>query len=314
MAQRLNIPRPLLFGMLAVLGSGFVVFLLTRTDLRTNTGESGGQARATRNADGLSRSPESRNSLSDSALSPSRAKGSTETVHAPPVFPPAQPSSLASGSSLPGGPGMPGAPRAEGSLPAPDSAPSPRPPFDPENQPRTFWNLPLGATNLSAYLLEGLQQSPNGLTLAEAQSGTGRFVRAGRLESPPILADFPFNALVPLWRADLKPGTDFELEASVGPDGATWSRWYAIEPDDDGPGQIQPTFPDGRENPSYGFVPGEMLVWGTTQWKYFRFRASLYSDGTGSPTLSAFRFYYQDSTLGRGKIATAQDILDPSAE
>lgn len=177
---------------------------------------------------------------------------------------------------------------------------------DPENQPRAFMTMDF--RNLESpppgYRLENVVLSPDGFTLPPPEPGKENQPRMGVIESPPQMFDFFSNAVAPLWKENLPDGTDMFVEMSVSPDGIYWGPWQWVEIDEDSAGQISPTYPDGRPNPNYGYTPGTMLAWGLTQWGYVRYRVRLYSEGPASPVLSAFRLFYQDSTLGEGRVAT----------
>ncbi|MGB9691357.1 MAG: hypothetical protein ACPL7D_04235 [Candidatus Sumerlaeaceae bacterium] len=181
---------------------------------------------------------------------------------------------------------------------------------DPENQPRAF--MAMDFRNLESpppgYRLENVVLSPEGFTLAPPEPGKENVPRIGIIESSPHMMDFFSNAVAPLWKEQLPDGTDLFVEMSVSPDGIHWGPWQWVEIDEDSAGQISPTYPDGRPNPNYGYTPGTMLAWGLTQWGYVRYRVRLYSEGPASPVLSAFRLFYQDSTLGEGQVATPETM------
>lgn len=177
---------------------------------------------------------------------------------------------------------------------------------DPENQPRAFMTMDFRNLELPppGYRLENVVLSPEGFTLPPPEPGKENQPRMGVIESPPQMFDFFSNAVAPLWKENLPDGTDMFVEMSVSPDGIHWGPWQWVEIDEDSAGQISPTYPDGRPNPNYGYTPGTMLAWGLTQWGYVRYRVRLYSEGPAAPVLSAFRLFYQDSTLGEGRVAT----------
>jgi hypothetical protein len=177
---------------------------------------------------------------------------------------------------------------------------------DPENQPRAFMTMDFRnlETPPPGFRLENVVLSPEGFTLPPLEPGKENQPRMGVIESPPQMFDFFSNAVAPLWKEQIPDGTDMFVEMSVSPDGVHWGPWQWVEIDEDSAGQISPTYPDGRPNPNYGYTPGTMLAWGLTQWGYVRYRVRLYSEGPASPILSAFRMFYQDSTLGEGRVAT----------
>ncbi|MCX7625734.1 MAG: hypothetical protein N2Z21_05940 [Candidatus Sumerlaeaceae bacterium] len=181
---------------------------------------------------------------------------------------------------------------------------------DPENQPRAFMTMDFRnlETPPPGYRLENVVLSPEGFTLPPPEPGKENQPRMGVIESPPQMFDFFSNAVAPLWKENLPDGTDMFVEMSVSPDGIHWGPWQWVEIDEDSIGQISPTYPDGRPNPNYGYTPGTMLAWGLTQWGYVRYRVRLYSEGPASPVLSAFRLFYQDSTLGEGRVATPETM------
>ena len=177
---------------------------------------------------------------------------------------------------------------------------------DPENQPRAFMTMDF--TNLDSppagFALQNVVLSPEGFTLAAPAPGKENEPRTGIIESPPLMLDFFSNAVAPMWKENIPDGTDMFVEMSVSPDGVHWGPWQWIDIDEDSAGQISPTYPDGRPNPNYGYTPGTMLAWGLTQWGYVRYRVRLYSECAASPVLSGFRIFFQDSTLGEGRVAS----------
>lgn len=180
-------------------------------------------------------------------------------------------------------------------------------PIDPEHQPRKFFVMEFN--NLyelpEGYTLENLQLTERGIELLPPKPGEENTPRYGVLYSPPIEMDFASNAISPLWREELPEGTDIFVEVSVSPDGENWGIWHPITPDADS--EIREFYPDGRPNPNYGYTPGGVLCWGLRQWKYFRFKITLYSEVKDSPILSGFRLFYQDSTLGQGYLTKLRD-------
>ena len=130
--------------------------------------------------------------------------------------------------------------------------------------------------------------------------------RVGRITSPGVKMDFASNMLSPLWKAELPDGTELSFELAVSQDGESWGPWNQMDADVDAMGAINPSFPDGRPNPNYGFTPGGILGFGLEKWQWFRYRITLSSDGGASPFVSAVRVFYQDTTLGKGRLAELQ--------
>lgn len=178
---------------------------------------------------------------------------------------------------------------------------------DPEKQPRAFKSQDFrNLTSIPAgFTVDNLELSNEGFRLQPPKPGEENSPRMGTLESPVDMFEFPSNAVSPLWLEKLPEGTDIFVEVSVSPNGADWGMWHWIEPDEHGLGAISETYPDGSPNPNYGYIPGSQMAWGLTQWTYVRYRVTLYADGgvEDTPVLSAFRLYYQDSTLGEGHLA-----------
>lgn len=183
------------------------------------------------------------------------------------------------------------------------------PKVDVELQPRAFaMNDFRNLTELpEGFTAENLVLTENGLALKPPEPGEEDKPRMGMLESPPQDLDFPSNAVAPLWMEKVPDGGHLFVEMSVSPDGENWSLWDAVEVDDDSVGQIAEFYPDGKPNPNFGYTPGGLLFWGHRQYLYYRYRVTLYSETQSSPLLSAFRVFYQDSTLGEGHIAQPQE-------
>lgn len=189
--------------------------------------------------------------------------------------------------------------------------------MDPEEQPRTFYIVDYQKSRgfPQGYLTNNVMLTDRGIELAR-DGQDGALLRSGVVESPTEAMDFSGNALCPLWKEELPEGAKVEVEVAVSPDGIHWGDWHPVEVDDDAEGQIQPYYPDGRSNPNYGFTPGGMMFGDTRLFNYFRFRFTLIAEGEHSPVLSGFRMFYQDSTLGKGRLAdfrlAGEDKEDPS--
>lgn len=131
---------------------------------------------------------------------------------------------------------------------------------------------------------------------------------SGALESKPLALDFPSNAWVLLWR--MSPATantrsgELSAEIALSADGKSWGRWMSISAGDlADAGDIAPKLAGGAPNPSFGFIAGELVTTGTTQWRFVRYRIVRSADGAEAPLIDAARIYYQDTTLGSGRLA-----------
>jgi len=177
-------------------------------------------------------------------------------------------------------------------------------PMNPENQARDFYVMNFkGISHLpDGYELEDLELTEKGIMLKPLAQGEGVKPRYGVLNSPPEKMEFPSNAVSSFWKEEVAEGTSVFVEVSVSPDGESWGIWNPIYVDEDA-GDPAEFYPDGTLNPNFGFRPGGVLCWGLTQYNYFRYRITLYSEVHGSPILSGFRLLYQDSTLGGGHVA-----------
>lgn len=185
--------------------------------------------------------------------------------------------------------------------------------FDPaELQPRNWETDDFrGLSQLpEGFTVENLELTPDGIKLGD--EGEEGAPRTGMLYSPPKFMDFPSNAVSPLWLEDRPEGTDIFVEVSMSPDGENWGMWHWVEPDEHGLDAINEFYPDGSPNPHYGYTPGLNLAWGLKQWEHVKYRVTLYADPDVdiSPLLAAFRLYYQDSTLGEGRLAEVVEDTD----
>ncbi len=169
-------------------------------------------------------------------------------------------------------------------------------PAGPEAQPRAYFATDF--TDLAQHKRLGtddVELTERGVELPAPGGLEG--VRAGRLRSSSETFEFAANAVTVLWKEDRPPGTDVLIEISVSKDGAQWERWYTVE--EDPHATIRERYPDGRPNPNHGFTAGGLLSWGLERYGFFRYRITLASEVEASPSVSALRLFYQDSTLGR---------------
>lgn len=177
---------------------------------------------------------------------------------------------------------------------------------DPETQPRTYFDQSF--SNLTStpdgftVVGEEMRLSGLGWTLAPATAGDETRPRSAMVESPVLPLEFPSNAMNPMWREDSPAGTEVLVELALSPDGKNWTDWF---PTTGGhlPQEIPPTYPDGTPNPNYGYQQGDMVFWGLKQHKFFKYAITLYSETGAAPTVTDFRMFYQDSTMGEGAIA-----------
>ncbi len=142
---------------------------------------------------------------------------------------------------------------------------------------------------------DDVELTERGVELSPAAGLQG--VRAGQLRSSVEAFELAANAVTMLWKANRPPGTDIQIEISVSRDGINWERWYTVEKDPHA--AIREHYPDGRPNPNHGFVAGSLLSWGLERYEFFRYRVTLASGVEASPSVTALRLFYQDSTLDR---------------
>lgn len=186
--------------------------------------------------------------------------------------------------------------------PAPLSTevPDEPPAFDPEKQPRTTYVADFTNGVPEGFVAGNIVATAEGLKLGDAPAGAdGK--RRGTLDSPDLPADFPLNSFVPLWKEKLADGTKVSVEMSLSVDGVTWGPWMPYVADAEDTEEISPTYPDGRPNPFYGYTAAMRTTFGEDLWGAFRYRFTLESANSSTPTLSSVRLYYQDSTMGEGK-------------
>lgn len=175
--------------------------------------------------------------------------------------------------------------------------------FDPNDQPRTHWvrNYRPGEID-EGYTMHNVELTGRGFELADAPPGH-EGPRIGYVESPPLEADFPFNAIAPQWQEELPEGTSMLVELRFSPDGENWTAWYQTEVDHTSFGAVNEFMPDGTPNEGYHYTPGGLLAWGNVMWAYLQYNIAFYSETGANPFLSAQRLYFNDSTLGEGKLA-----------
>jgi hypothetical protein len=186
--------------------------------------------------------------------------------------------------------------------------------MNPEDQPRTFYVQDFTSGQLpEGFTLHGVRLTERGFELEPAAPGQEGQPRIGMVESPPMPFDFDSNAIAPLWKDVIPEGSSLLVEVSVSPDGQNWGMWHTADIDHDSYGQIEPFYPDGTPNPNYGYTPGGQMIWGNMTWKYFRYNIAFYSETAESPSVSSFRAFYQDSTMGEGRMAelNVADEMNP---
>lgn len=183
--------------------------------------------------------------------------------------------------------------------------------MDPEDQPRTYLNVHFHSMDTlpEGYEAEGIILTNRGIELAPARDGEGR--RIGSLVSPPEAFEFPTNAFAPMWLEDVPEGTAIMVEVAVSPDGEHWSEFQYAPIDVDHALDIQEYYPDGSPNPNYGYVPGAIYAFGDLLYSQMRYRVTMISDRDDTPSMAAFRMYYMDSTMGSGRMATAEELPTP---
>ena len=202
------------------------------------------------------------------------------------------------------------APEPTGTPARPDKTP-----FNPEDQPRTYAadDFTLMSDLPEGFVTEDVILTRNGIELKPLAEGEEPHPRYGMLHSPPQEMHFQSNAVSPLWKEETDEGTSVFVEVSLSPDGENWGLWHPIYVDDDA-GSPAEFYPDGTRNPHYGFIPGGVIFQGMRQFKYYRYRVTLYSEVDGSPVFSAIHMYYQDSTLGKGRLAELDEDTEEDSE
>ncbi|MCC5876213.1 MAG: hypothetical protein JJU11_08360 [Candidatus Sumerlaeia bacterium] len=184
--------------------------------------------------------------------------------------------------------------------------------MDPEDQPRTYYNIHFHSMTEfpEGFEADGVVLTSRGVELAPHAPGEeGR--RMGSLISAPETFDFPSNAFAPMWLEDVPEGTAIMIEVAVSPDGENWSDFQYAPIDVDHALDIQEYYPDGSPNPNYGYVPGAIYAFGDLLYSQMRYRVTMVSDTDATPSMAAYRTYYMDSTLGSGRMATADELPQP---
>jgi len=174
----------------------------------------------------------------------------------------------------------------------PYSEPSPK--F--ESRPREYHDVDFGDSKLlpRGVRLSNLILTGRGLELAQDAFDSGEETVIGKLESPAQIFSAESSEITPLWKIDSaeegESGAIIELAFSTN--GANWSKWFEVHSDRDSEGEITSFYPDGKPSPNNGYIPGEILNFGSDQYQYFRYRIWLYSQTNQSPVLSDFRIIY----------------------
>ncbi|MFH0792738.1 MAG: hypothetical protein V2A74_01755 [bacterium] len=144
--------------------------------------------------------------------------------------------------------------------------------------------------------LDGVVLTDKGLQL-DPQFDPGEGPRIGTYTSPPLEPEFLVNAAGPQWKEEIPKETTLQIELSFSLEGQNWTQWYRVEVDPHGaPEQY---YPDGRPNPNFGYVIGNLIIpgTGTERFAYYRYRLILSSGQSSvSPTLTNLRLTYMDST------------------
>ncbi len=177
--------------------------------------------------------------------------------------------------------------------------------MDPEMQPRDIMRFSFAGLGVipADYRVEGqdLLLTDAGLTLNPPKPGDEDLPRSGMLESPPVMLNFNSNAVNPMWKEHSPEGTEVLVEIALSPDGEHWTDWFPTTGAHTA-GEISETYPDGRPNPNYGYVLGDMTFYGLKQYQFFKYALTLYSETGESPVVSDFQLFYQDSTMGEGSL------------
>lgn len=139
--------------------------------------------------------------------------------------------------------------------------------------------------------LDGVQVTPNGLTLVED-------VYQGTYTSGPVRSPLSFTTDIgPAWLADLPEGTAVTVEYRQSPDGASWGEWAVV------PVEVYP-IRDGEY--------GGSLIWLDQAEVYVQFKLTLETDGSGAvPYFQYLALYFNDTSQGpTTEVASAQGYPD----
>lgn len=130
--------------------------------------------------------------------------------------------------------------------------------------------------------VEGLRPLPR---------GQGLFQGSGSIESPALLAAFPFDDLIGSWNVALPPGASIELSVQART-GGVWSAWYGLGRWDGAGGRSL-----GPQADALGMVDIDTLKL-KRQASAFRYRVRLEGSGRRPPRLCRVAISYADSSRG----------------
>lgn len=206
-------------------------------------------------------------------------------------------SSLSRQAAAPSDPATSRSARTNSSRTKRNSAPATGPTLErgPSGMTRTYRHDFRGSNAPLQYFakLEGIEATPEGLKLKK--SPTGRYEPVGVVESQPIPTEIPINSVGVHWAQELPESTKVQVETSTSSDGVNWTAWEQVMPDDDS--QVEPFFPDGRANPSYGDTIGALQFRSDNRGTFVRYRMTMTTHNPeATPVLGRVALTYMDSS------------------